>query len=172
MNNTYDNSTYIPNNHIVWNAWTVVTLIICIAIPLIVGAISSFLTQDAMMSFESMNKPPLAPPGWLFPVAWTILYILMGVASFLIYKSNSEARYMGLLIYMVQLVFNFVWSLIFFKYESYWFAAVWLAVLLVMIIALMMNTSKYSLAAMFMLLPYAAWCCFAMYLNVGIAMRN
>lgn len=169
MNNTYSSDTY---NRIDWNAWTVISLIICIAIPLIVGAISSFLTQNAMEAFGNMNKPPLAPPGWLFPVVWTILYILMGVASFLIIKSNDEAHYMGLLIYMVQLVFNFVWSLLFFRLEAYWFAAMWLAVLLIMIIALIINTSKYSMAAMLMLVPYAAWCCFAMYLNVGIAIKN
>ena len=79
---------------------------------------------------------------------------------------------MGLCIYFVQLVFNFVWSLIFFRLNAYVFAAVWLAVLLIMVIMLIINTSKYSKAAMFMLIPYAAWCCFAMYLNVGIAILN
>lgn len=165
MNSTTD-------NHIIWNTRSIITLIIFIAIPLIVGAVSSFLTKEAMISFNSMDKPPLAPPTWLFPVAWTILYILMGVASFLIYESNSEDRFMGLLIYGVQLVFNFIWSLIFFNHDAYIFAAVWLAVMLLMIIALILNTARYSMAAMFMLIPYAAWCCFALYLNIGVAVRN
>ena len=172
MNDAYSRNTYIPDNHINWNFWTVVTLVICIAIPLIVGAISAFLTQNSMESFGTMSKPPLAPPAWLFPVAWTILYILMGVASLLIFKSSSEEHYLGLLIYVVQLIFNFVWSIIFFNLDAYWFAAVWLALLLIMIIALIINTSKYSPAAMFMLVPYAVWCCFAMYLNIGIAIKN
>lgn len=154
------------------NTRKIVTLVIFIAIPLIVGAVSALLTREAMASFNSMSKPPLAPPAWLFPVAWTILYILMGIASFLIFRSSHSASRMGLCIYFVQLVFNFVWSLIFFRLNAYVFAAVWLAVLLIMVIMLIINTSKYSKAAMFMLIPYAAWCCFAMYLNVGIAILN
>lgn len=157
---------------IIWNTRTVFTMIICITIPLLVGAISSFLTKDAMISFNSMNKPPLAPPAWLFPVAWTILYILMGIASFIMFESADESRYIGLVIYVIQLTMNFVWSLIFFRLDAYVFAAVWLALMIIMIIVLIANTSKYSTAAMIMLIPYLAWCCFAMYLNVGIAMIN
>ena len=172
MNNSNYQSGTMVDKKIGWNTQTVVTLIICIAIPLIVGSISAFLTQNAMMAFDSMNKPMLAPPAWLFPVAWTILYILMGVASFLIYMSNHEARYIGLLLYIGQLIFNFFWSLIFFRLNAYIFAAAWLTILLIMIIALIFNTAKYSKAAMCMLIPYAAWCCFAMYLNVGVAILN
>lgn len=162
----------VSTDHIVWNVWTVITLIICIAIPVCVGAISSYLTKDAMISFGSMNKPPLAPLAWLFPVAWTILYILMGIASFLIFNSNSENRFIGIVLYISQLILNFAWSLIFFRFDAYAFAAVWLVALLVLVVALIINTAKYSMAAMFMLIPYAAWCCFALYLNIGIAMRN
>lgn len=172
MNNTYTYDTEISENRMTCSTRNIVTLIVCIAIPLIVGGISAFFTKDAMYAFNSMNKPPLAPPAWLFPVAWTILYILMGVASFLIYNSVHEDRYIGIMIYIVQLAFNFVWSLLFFNLNAYVFSAIWLAMLLAMIVALIINTSKYSVAAMLMLLPYAAWCCFAMYLNIGIAVLN
>ena len=160
------------DNHIVWNSRTVFTLIICVAIPLIVGALSAFFTKDAMGAFETMNKPPLAPPGWLFPVAWTILYILMGIASFLIIKSNYESRGIVICIYCIQLLFNFAWSLFFFNLEAYVFSAIWLAILVVMILALIVKTARFSIPAMFMFVPYLCWCLFAMYLNVGIAVLN
>ena len=169
-NNDYDED--YNDNYIDWNIRTVITLIVCIAIPILTGVLSSYFTQNAMLEFNSVNKPPLAPPAWLFPVAWTILYFLMGIASFIIYKSTDSEHYIGLFIYALQLIFNFAWSLIFFRLESYEFAAIWLAVLIIFIFSLILNTSKYSKAAMFMLIPYAAWCLFAMYLNVGIAILN
>ena len=162
----------VSKSHITWDPATVVTLVICIAIPILVGVFASFLTQNAMVRFNSMNKPPLAPPAWLFPVAWTILYILMGVSSFFILYSENEAHYVGLVLYVAQLLFNFVWSLIFFRFEAYSFAALWLIVLLSLIIALIVGVARYSKPAMIMLIPYAAWCCFALYLNIGIAIRN
>ena len=64
-------------------------LIICIAIPLLVGGLSALLTQSSMETFEMVNKPPLSPPGWLFPVVWTILYVLMGIASYLVLTSGK-----------------------------------------------------------------------------------
>lgn len=172
MNCTYSKDIEKSCNHVVWNSRTVLTLLICLAVPLLVGGLSSFITRNAMMTFNLMNKPPLAPPAWLFPIAWTILYIMMGLASFLIYKSTDESSYIGMTIYIIQLILNFVWSLIFFRLNAYVFAAVWLAFLLIMIVSLIINTAKYSKAAMLMLIPYGLWCCFAMYLNVGIAMLN
>lgn len=172
MNRTYSRYIDTYENYNTWNFRTFITLIICIAIPLIIGGISSFLTRDGMIAFTYMNKPPLAPPAWLFPIAWSILYVLMGIASFLIYRSSDDSHYIGIVLYSLQLIFNFVWSLIFFKLNAYTFAFVWLAMLLFMIVALIVNTAKYSKPAMIMLLPYAAWCGFALYLNIGIAILN
>ncbi len=150
----------------------VTTLIICIAIPLIVGMLSAFFTKDAMGAFDTMNKPPLAPPAWLFPVAWSILYILMGIAGFLILKSDDKERGISICIYFLQLIFNFAWSLIFFNMARYTFAAIWLAILVIMIAVLIVKTSRLSKAAMILLIPYLCWCLFAMYLNIGIAVLN
>ena len=172
MNNTRYNNIHVAERSMTWSIKTVVTLIVCIAIPFVVGAIASLLTRDGMISFNFMNKPPLSPPAWLFPVAWSILYILMGIASFFIVISSHESSATGLVLYIVQLAFNFVWSLIFFRFEAYTFSAIWLAMLIALIVALIINTSEYSRPAMYMLIPYAAWCCFAMYLNIGIAIMN
>ena len=96
----------------------------------------------------------------------------MGIASFLMLRHNYEEHLFTLFIYCLQLLINFTWSIIFFTYEAYVFAAVWLALLVIMIIFLIIKTSKFSIPAMIMLIPYLAWCLFAMYLNVGIAVLN
>ena len=87
-------------------------LIQCIALPLAVGLVSSFLSRSGMASFDQINKPPLSPPGWLFPIVWTILYIFMGIASYLILTSKKECRF-PLTVYGIQLIFNFFWPIFF-----------------------------------------------------------
>ena len=102
-------------------------LIIAIIIPLLVGGLSAFLTKNAMMMFNTIKKPLLAPPGIIFPIVWSILYVLMGFSSYLIYnldvtKISSEyviIRKNLLILYVAQLVFNFFWSIIFFKFSLY-----------------------------------------------------
>ena len=95
-----------------------------IAIPLLIGGVSALITMGNMQLFDSINKPPLAPPKWLFPVAWTILYIMMGIASYFLYKADSEEGREALVLYGIQLFFNFWWSIIFFNLKAYWFAAI------------------------------------------------
>ena len=127
----------------------IVTLIIAIIIPLVVGGMSSFLTKDAMMIFDSVKKPPLSPPGILFPIVWTILYVMMGVSSYLIYKEKDNVNVKGLvkstlIIYGVQLFFNFFWSIIFFKFAMYKFAFVWLLILWALVLLYIIKSYKIS----------------------------
>lgn len=151
-------------------------IIIAIAIPLVVGGASSFLTYGAMDDFEMVNKPLLSPPTWLFPVAWTILYILMGIASYLIYKNNeyikSDDKNKALILYGVQLVFNFFWSIIFFNLKAYYFAFFWLFIMWCLIIALMYYAKRVDKNAFYLLIPYILWTTFAGYLNIMIAILN
>ncbi len=105
-------------------------LIICIAIPLVVGGLSSLLTMNAMEHFATVEQPPFAPPGWLFPIAWSILYVLMGIASYLVLVSDKPARAeTALTVYGIQLGFNFFWSILFFNFEIYLFSFFWLIAL-------------------------------------------
>ena len=108
-------------------------LIFCIAIPLAVGGISALLTSNTMETFSTINQPPLSPPAWLFPVVWTILYVLMGIASYLVLTSEKPNRD-ALTTYAIQLAFNFFWSIIFFNFELYLLAFIWLVLLWLLII--------------------------------------
>lgn len=148
-------------------------LIACITIPLVVGGISALLTYKSMQSFEALNKPPLSPPGWLFPVVWSILFVLMGIASYLVLvsKDTSSTR-TALIFYGVQLFFNFLWSIIFFNFRLYLFAFVWLVALWLLILITTWKFYKISKKAAYLMLPYILWVTFAGYLNFGIYLLN
>ena len=145
-----------------------------IAIPLLVGGISALLTRNSMKNFEILQKPPLSPPGWLFPVVWTILFVLMGIASYLVYTSNApkEEKKKALQIYAIQLFFNFFWSILFFNFQTYSFAFVWLVALLILILSTTFAFWRISKPAGYLLIPYIIWVTFAGYLNLAIAFLN
>ena len=149
---------------------------IAIIIPLLVGIISALITKDSMSIFNDVTKPPLSPPSILFPIAWTILYILMGLASYYIYINKNyktnKYRSNALIIYTIQLIFNFFWSIIFFNYKAYIFAFIWLIIMWLLIILLMINATKVDKKAFYLLIPYLLWTTFAGYLNIGIAILN
>ena len=147
------------------------SLLLCVAIPLAVGGVSAFLSRDGMQNFENLKMPALSPPGWLFPVVWTVLYLLMGFASWLILisgKDNEEA----LKTYRNQLFFNFFWSIIFFELERYLLAFVWLLVLWFLILLTVVRFYRISKTAGLLMLPYLFWVTFAGYLNFMIWRLN
>ena len=149
-----------------------------ILLPLIGGSIITIFTINAQESFGNFNQPPLAPPAWLFPVAWTILYILMGVASYLIFRvkakkpAEKRLKTAEIVLFYVQLVFNFAWTLIFFNLDAKYFAFGWLIFMWLMILAVMIMCAFNCKKAMWLLLPYILWCTFAAYLNISIAILN
>ncbi len=149
------------------------TLIICLAIPLIVGGLSALLS-GGMDNFDTLIKPPLSPPGWLFPVVWTILYLMMGFASFLVYTANAPTykKNSALLVYGIQLFFNFLWSIIFFRFEAYLFAFIWLVVMWVLILITLVRFWEIRKSAGYLLIPYFIWVAFAGYLNIAIYILN
>ena len=154
-------------------------IVLCIAVPLGGGIIISLLTRDTMEKFGMFKQPPLAPPAWLFPVAWTILYVLMGVASYLIYakyrdgkKTEKPIAKAALIVYGVQLLLNFIWTPLFFTGGLYWVAFAVLMLMWVAEIALLILTFKISRPAFWCLIPYLIWTTFAAYLNIGIAVLN
>lgn len=149
-------------------------LIIAIALPLAVGILASLLTTDAQQTFNSLNQPFLSPPAWLFPVVWTILYVLMGVASYRVWTAVAtyEKKKEALAVYAVQLAFNFFWTLIFFNLGEYLFAFVWLVVLWLLIYLTKQRFAKIDQVAAYLLIPYLVWVAFAGYLNLSIWLLN
>ena len=149
--------------------------IIAIALPLVIGGFSAFLTKDNMNIYGEINTPPLSPPAFLFPVVWTVLYVLMGVSSAFIWLNRSDSKEIadrGLLIYAASLFFNFVWSLIFFNFRAYLFAFIWLLVMLTLIILTVVNYKKIVPLAAYLQIPYILWTAFAGYLTFGVWLLN
>ncbi len=149
-------------------------LLLCIAVPLAVGGLSAWLTRRSMRTFASLNKPPLSPPGWLFPVVWTLLFVLMGAASFLVLRSgqSQQAIRPALQLYGIQLGVNFFWSIFFFNLSLYYFSFIWLVFLWFLILAAAVRFYRISRAAGLLMLPYLLWVAFAGYLNWGICRLN
>ena len=150
------------------------TLLICVAIPLAVGGLAGLLSRGGMEVFASLEKPPLSPPGWLFPVVWTVLYVLMGIASYLVFTSGADRKTVGsaLRVYGVQLVVNFLWPIFFFNLGWYLFSFIWLLLLLLLILITFARFWKISIPAACLLIPYLIWVVFAGYLNLGVALLN
>lgn len=149
------------------------SLIKNLAIPLLVGALAGFLTNDAVKDFmQTAQKPIFMPPGWLFPVVWTVLYTLMGLSAYIIENTQSPAKDRALVIYYVQLFFNFVWSFIFFSANSYLFAFVWIIALWILVIATILEFKKIKARAAYILIPYLIWVTFAAVLNFSIFLLN
>ncbi len=148
-------------------------LLISIAIPLAVGGISALLTSGNMKLFENIEKPPLSPPGWLFPVVWTVLYVLMGIALYLIFMTKTkDSKLPAIISFGVQLFFNFFWSIIFFNAQNYLFAFIWLILLWVAIVINIVFSNRINKNAAKLLIPYLIWVTFAGYLNLGIYVLN
>ena len=123
--------------------------------------------------FEEINKPPLSPPGWLFPVVWTILYILMGIALYLVVVAKeNKGKLAAYISFGAQLFFNFFWSIIFFNARAYLFAFVWLILLWAAIIVNIYFFNKANKTSAKLLVPYLIWVTFAGYLNFGIYLLN
>lgn len=150
------------------------TLLICIAIPVLTGLISGLLTRGNMDAYMSLNRPALSPPGWLFPVVWTVLYILMGIASYYVYTSDAPPEVIrhALEIYGLQLFFNFFWSFIFFSFAQYFVAFIWLLLLWAAIILTISRFKPLSSVAAALLVPYLLWVTFAGYLNLSVYLLN
>lgn len=150
------------------------SLIINLAIPLAVGGLSALLTKDSMVVFDFVKKPPLSPPAWLFPVVWTILYILMGLAAYYVHTSDKPKRDIdiALLFYGIQLFFNFFWSIFFFNMQEYLFAFIWLIALWVFILVTTIKFFGIEKKSGYLMLPYLLWVSFAAYLNWAIFVLN
>lgn len=148
------------------------TLIVSLLIPLAVGLLSGLISRSGIMSYAVLNKPPLSPPAQVFPIVWTILYLLMGVSAYMIYISGSPHTENALKYYALQLIFNFFWPILFFTFDLYFLAFIWLLILIVLIIKMIEAFYEINPLAAFLQIPYLIWCIFAAYLNLSIDLLN
>jgi len=122
---------------------------------------------------QTILKPPLSPPGWVFPVVWTVLYALMGIGAAIIYQApESKIRSLGLNLFVGQLVVNFFWSPIFFNLQAFGLAFVWLLLLWVLVLWMVAVFWRIEPFAAKLQIPYLIWLTFAAYLNLGVWYLN
>ena len=139
-----------------------------------VGLLAGLLTRDAAKLYgDTFIQPPLSPPAIVFPIVWTILYALMGIGAARVYRSEpSAARRRGLLLFFLQLFFNFFWSILFFNFQNFALAFLWLLALWALIIGMILSFREADETAAYLQLPYLLWVTFAAYLNLGVWLLN
>ena len=150
-------------------------LVVAIIVCELAGIIGSIFTISAIpMWYATLAKPMLNPPSWLFGPVWTTLYLLMGIAAFLIWRKGWNSRGVGtaLSVFAVQLILNVVWSIIFFGLHSPSWALVDIIALWMAIVITIVTFAKISRPAAWLLAPYIFWISFAMYLNYSIWRLN
>ncbi len=148
-------------------------LLAIILITELAGVLSSLSSGNVGQIYASLIKPPLSPPGWLFGVVWPILYLLMGIAAYIIYQApQSPEREKAINLYWVQLFINFLWPIVFFRFEWFWISV--LVILLLDVLVLITTILFYRIykIAGYLMIPYLLWILFATYLNIGIAVLN
>lgn len=147
-------------------------LLISLFIPLAIGGLSALLTRNSMMIYERIQKPALAPPPVVFPIVWTVLFLLMGISAYLVYVSQAENRQGALVLYAVSLIVNFLWPVLFFILQAYLLSFLWILLLWVLILLMILQFHKASPLAAYLQIPYLLWVTFAAYLNLMVFLLN
>lgn len=146
-----------------------------LAVAVGAGILAGFFAGGAMTEYAGLVQPPLSPPGSVFPVVWTILYLMMGVALYLASSAphiRAERKRPAYLLFGLQLFFNMLWTVWFFRFHLYGFSAVWLAVLLALVLFTTIEFWRLNRWAGIWMAPYLLWTAFALYLNLGIWILN
>ncbi len=146
-------------------------LIISILIPIVLGFLGS-LIGNVSSGFDGIIKPDFTPPAVVFPIAWTILYILMGISSYLIFESNDMNKDKALFIYGVQLIINSLWSFFFFNLKWFLFSFFLVLVILILVIIMILRFYKINKLSAYLQIPYVLWLCFAAVLNFNVFLLN
>ncbi len=148
--------------------------LISVAIPLVVGGLSAFITRGNMDLYSQINRPPLSPPAWLFPVVWTILYTLMGISLYLVWNSDGEynEKRNAYIFFAIQLFLNFIWSPIFFGGRQFLLAFIVLILMWIFTLGMIVGFYRISKPAGLLQIPYILWLSFAGHLNFAIYLLN
>ena len=147
-------------------------ILIYVLITIGIGVIGTLLSGDISGTYQSLNRPPLSPPGIVFPFVWNILYALMGTGAYILSTENSPATPMLLKLYWLQIVLNAVWSVLFWRFDLYTLAAILIGVLIILAIIYFVGAYRVNKISAWLFLPYIIWLLFALYLNIGITVLN
>ena len=138
--------------------------------PLIGGSIVGLIINKSI-DYNYLVNPPLSPPSYLFPIVWSVLYLLIGT-SYYIYRKNNNDNPLTIKLYYIQLILNYLWSIIFFTLKLRTLAVIWIIVLAITAIYLMIRFYKEERTIFYLFIPYILWVLFATYLNIGIVVLN
>lgn len=141
-------------------------LLFYIFVTLFIGGIPG-ITVALNNTYETLNKPPLSPPGILFPIVWIILFILMGISVYLVREDKEAVKY-----YFIQLFVNALWTPIFFGLNAYLLAFIWLVILIILVVIMLDKFKEVNKTSVYLNIPYVIWLLFALYLNAGIFLLN
>ena len=148
-----------------------IKLMVSVGACLIVGFVAGIWTSSSISSwYSTLNKPSFNPPNWLFGPVWTVLYILMGIALYLVW--NNHGSKIAVMFFVIQLVLNFLWSFLFFSLKNSLIAFIEILVLLMMIVTTTIEFYPISAAAAYLMIPYILWVSFASVLNFSIYWLN
>ncbi len=137
------------------------------------GLMGGLLSGNTGQLYATLIKPPLSPPSWLFAIIWPLLYLLMGIAAYIMYQApQTPLRQRSVLLYWIQLFVNFLWPIIFFRFNLYWLAVAVVIILDILVAITTVGFFKTKKTAGYLLLPYLIWILFATYLNIGVAILN
>ncbi len=152
----------------------IIKLIISVGIPLLVGGVGGLVTTPAISTwYTTLNKPWFTPPGWVFGPVWTTLYILMGLALFLVWRSpRSRTRDIGIALFAAQLAVNLFWSFAFFGLENTLYGVFTIVPLWILIAATIYQFYKVSKGAAYLMVPYILWVSIATALNTAVYLLN
>ncbi len=138
----------------------------------LVGVISGIIAGNSFGAYSGFVKPPLSPPPEVFPIAWAILYALMGVSAYIVYYDDEENRKRNLILYGIQLFVNFMWSIVFFRFRLTGLSVFIILILIVLVIKMIMQFGKSNKIAGYINIPYLVWLVYALYLNAGVFFLN
>lgn len=149
-------------------------LLLFIVATELVGALSALFVGKNFVFYKELSKPPVSPPGWVFPVTWAILYAVMGISLFLIFRSDTSQsrKHTAYWLYVIQLVFNFAWSIVFFRFRMLEISVAVILLLLITLIAMITIFFRIRHTAAYLNIPYLIWVLFASYLNIGVLLLN
>ncbi|MDE6101725.1 MAG: tryptophan-rich sensory protein [Ruminococcus sp.] len=144
-------------------------LIIFVVVTELVGAVSALIAGNFSMFYSQITQPPLSPPAIVFPVVWAVLYALMGISAYMIYRTGKNY---ALRIYIIQLAVNFSWSIIFFRFRFFTLAAIVAVILFLLVGTMIFVFSRVRKISALLNIPYLLWCAFAAYLAIGVCVLN